>query len=264
MADLTTSAAVDTFMGSADQAAMRGNISLGNVDNTSDANKPVSTAAGVRFSKLDSIEEGIAATGTNHATGYGITEASTRFTTVTGAAYAAAMPEASTLTVGQTFKIYNDDSADPLTVFPEASDNLGSGVGTGVVVEAGDFIVLIVLDGTNFKAVASLDTVDVHFFTGNATATRKQMFGGVWYVTSASEIELQPVEPGMNWVVKTIGNIAVSVDPNASDLIYLDGTALDDGDKITNASTAGDLAAFSYYDSTGFYAATNGWTDGGA
>lgn len=39
MADLTVSSSIDTFMGSADQAAMRTNAGLGNVDNTSDATK---------------------------------------------------------------------------------------------------------------------------------------------------------------------------------------------------------------------------------
>jgi hypothetical protein len=58
--------------------------------------------------------------------------------------------------------------------------------------------------------------------------------------------------------------VAVSIDPNASDLIYLDGVALDDGDKITNLSTAGDIAVLTYYDATGWHASTNGWTDGGA
>lgn len=40
----TVVSAVDTFLTSANQAAMRTNIGLGSVDNTSDANKPISTA----------------------------------------------------------------------------------------------------------------------------------------------------------------------------------------------------------------------------
>src|SRR4051812_2556557 len=44
MPNIVTSAAVDTFMQSADTAAMRTNAGLGNVNNTSDVNKPVSTA----------------------------------------------------------------------------------------------------------------------------------------------------------------------------------------------------------------------------
>lgn len=44
MADFTVSNPVDVFMQSSTQALMRTNLGLGNVTNTSDANKPVSTA----------------------------------------------------------------------------------------------------------------------------------------------------------------------------------------------------------------------------
>lgn len=43
MPDFTVSTPVDTFMQSGNQADMRTNIGLGNVDNTSDLNKPIST-----------------------------------------------------------------------------------------------------------------------------------------------------------------------------------------------------------------------------
>jgi hypothetical protein len=44
MPNLTVSAAVDNFMGAADVAAMKVAVGVGNVNDTSDANKPVSTA----------------------------------------------------------------------------------------------------------------------------------------------------------------------------------------------------------------------------
>jgi hypothetical protein len=93
------------------------------------------------------------------------------------------------------------------------------------------------------------------------TTDPNELYGGVIYVTSAATITIPAVAAGASFTVITIGAIAVSVDPNASDLIVLDGTALSDGDKITNLSTAGDIAVFTYYDGTGWYAATNGWTD---
>ena len=68
----------------------------------------------------------------------------------------------------------------------------------------------------------------------------------------------------MNVSVSTVGAVAVSVDANASDKIFLDGVALDDGDKITNLSTSGDVAVLTYYSADGWYASTNSWTDGGA
>jgi hypothetical protein len=96
------------------------------------------------------------------------------------------------------------------------------------------------------------------------TTNAAEMYGGVIYVTGAATITLPAVSAGMSVTVITVGANAVSVDPNASDLMYLDGTALDDGDKATNTSTTGDIIVFTYYDATGWYATSNGWTDDGA
>lgn len=93
------------------------------------------------------------------------------------------------------------------------------------------------------------------------TTDPNELYGGVIYVTAAATITIPAVAAGASFTVVTIGAVAVSVDPNASDLIYLDGVALSDGDKITNLSTAGDIAVFTYYDATGWHASTNGWTD---
>ena len=57
---------------------------------------------------------------------------------------------------------------------------------------------------------------------------------------------------------------AVSVKANAADKIRLDGKVLDDGDKITSGGAKGDIAVLTYYSADGWYASTNGWTDGGA
>lgn len=216
---------------------------------------------------LASVDEGVSATGTNHATGYDITKHYTRVTggTATTADHLA-LPEFATLTYQDEFLIVNDSSIT-LYVIPEAGDDIGGGAGVAVSISAGNFLVVKVLSTAASgvgKVVKSEDAVNVNFITGNETLPRNEMFGYVHYVTSAATVTLPAVEAGMNAVFHTIGAIAVSIDPNASDLIYLDGTALDDGDKITNASTAGDTASIAYYDATGWYASTNGWTDGGA
>jgi hypothetical protein len=67
----------------------------------------------------------------------------------------------------------------------------------------------------------------------------------------------------MSVTIITIGDVEVSVDPDDDDKIWLDGTALDDGDKITNGSSSGDIAVLTYYSADGWHASTNGWTDGG-
>jgi hypothetical protein len=93
------------------------------------------------------------------------------------------------------------------------------------------------------------------------TDSLDELYGGVIYVTGAATITVPAVQSGMSFTIITVGAVAVSVDVNAADRTILDGTALADGDKITNTSTAGDIAVFTYESASGFYAATNGWTD---
>ncbi len=94
------------------------------------------------------------------------------------------------------------------------------------------------------------------------TTSGNELYGGVIYVTGSATLTIPAVASGASFTVITMGAVAVSVDPNAADLIYLDGVALADGDKITNLSTAGDIAVFTYFDSTGWVAITNNWVDG--
>jgi hypothetical protein len=101
-------------------------------------------------------------------------------------------------------------------------------------------------------------------YSANQTLTAAQCYGGVVYVTGACTITLPAIADGMSVTVITIGAIEVSVDTNASDLMYLDGTALNDGDKATNTSTTGDIIVLTYYSADGWYATSNSWTDGGA
>lgn len=97
----------------------------------------------------------------------------------------------------------------------------------------------------------------------------RECYGGIIYVTSATTITAcDGLDDNMGFTIITIGAIAVSADVQSDDLMYLDGTALDDGDKATNTSTTGDMIVFSYYSASGWYAASGSpdgdhWTDGG-
>ena len=174
---------------------------------------------------------------------------------------------------------------DPTAVSGDAfdMDNMAEGATTKILTDAertklsGIEASADVTDSANVVAALSGATVasttidktsTVEAYTekhaASHTISAAECYGGIHYVTSAATITLPPVADGMSVSIVTIGAIAVSVDPNASDLIYLDGTALDDGDKITNTSTAGDVAVLTYFDATGWYATTNSWTDGGA
>lgn len=100
------------------------------------------------------------------------------------------------------------------------------------------------------------------------TDDAKEVYGGVIYVTGAATITLPAIAAGMSVSVVTIGAVAVSVDTNASDRMYLDGTALGDGDKATNTSTTGDMLVCTYESAAGWYCASGSpdgdhWTDGG-
>lgn len=119
-------------------------------------------------------------------------------------------------------------------------------------------------DGDNTCSWQDPRAIDVATYATSQVLTAEECQGYIVYVTGAATITLPAVAAGMSVTIITIGAVAVSVDPNASDKIWLDGTALDDGDKITNTSTAGDIAVLTYYSADGWYAATNSWTDGGA
>lgn len=97
-----------------------------------------------------------------------------------------------------------------------------------------------------------------------------ECYGGTIYVTSAAVITAcDNLAADMSFSVVTIGAIAVSADVQSDDKMILDGTALDDGDKATNTSTAGDTIFCQYYSTDGWYCWSGSpdgdhWTDGGA
>ena len=98
----------------------------------------------------------------------------------------------------------------------------------------------------------------------NHTLTAAQCYGAVYYVTNPVTLTLPPVGIGMNFTVISTTGATVVVDADAADCIILDGDYLDDGDSIDSGGNAGDIVVFTYFSSTGYYAVSDGWTDGGA
>jgi len=120
------------------------------------------------------------------------------------------------------------------------------------------------LTNKTINAASNQVEITTQIHTSGDTLTADECYGKVHYVAVGGTLTLPAIADGMHLTVITIGATAVSVDCNASDKIWLDGMALDDGDKITNLSTAGDIAVLTYYSADGWHASTNGWTDGGA
>lgn len=107
--------------------------------------------------------------------------------------------------------------------------------------------------GTDFAAYGSNPVTTSSVATDTPIGTGAAAYGGTIYVTSAATITAPAVAVGMNFTVVTIGDIAVSLDVNASDKMILDGVALDDGDEATNTSKAGDTITCQYYSADGWY-----------
>jgi len=123
------------------------------------------------------------------------------------------------------------------------------------------------VDGAHLSADARGIYTEQHAasHTLSVDATTGEGYGSVHYVTAASvTLTLPAVTDGACFTVICNVGSTVIVDSNASDLIILDGTSLDDGDSIDSAGAAGDIVTLTYYDGTGWFAVSNSWTDGGA
>lgn len=100
--------------------------------------------------------------------------------------------------------------------------------------------------------------------TGNISPTAQQCYGGIIIITGAGTVSLPAGVKRMSITVYTYGAVAVSVDPNGTETIVLNGTVLGAGNKVTNTSTSGDMVCF-VNDGNRWYLLGNNvnWTDGG-
>lgn len=98
------------------------------------------------------------------------------------------------------------------------------------------------LDGFQVKTVSKVTTTDYTIGTTSAN----ELFSGIIIVTGASTVTAPAIAPGHTYIIVTRGDITVSLDVNASDVMTLDGFALSAGDKATNTSKSGDTIACTY------------------
>ncbi len=101
--------------------------------------------------------------------------------------------------------------------------------------------------------------------SANATLTASEMNGWV-FVSATATMTLPAVSIGTSVCVYSTSAADVYVDTNASDRIRLNGTALDDGDKIKSAGAAGDFVCLTGDSAAGWttLGRSGTWTDDGA
>lgn len=92
------------------------------------------------------------------------------------------------------------------------------------------------------------------------TDSADELLGGTVYVTASAVMTLPAVSAGKHCTIIVLGAVAVTITPNASDRIILDGVALADGASIVSESSAGDVAHVRYESADGWYISTNGWS----
>jgi hypothetical protein len=160
--------------------------------------------------------------------------------------------------------VYNN-GANTMQVFPASGDDLGAGTDTATTVLPGGVLVARGISASAANTDVSIPEAVIQKHAVSHTLSAEECFGSVYYITAASvTLTLPAAVDGMSiTVICTTANVGI-VDSNASDLIILDGTALDDGDSIDSPGAAGDVVVLTYYDATGWFASSNTWVDGGA
>ena len=129
------------------------------------------------------------------------------------------------------------------------------GIGTQAPAEALDVAGTVKADGLRI-APTKLSGAGPH------TLTAAQCYGGVFYVDTTSTVNLPARAEGMSLTIFADGAVTVTVDPNASDLIKRDGTAQADGVTVVSPGALGDMLVLTDYDATGWWGASNSWTEG--
>ena len=93
------------------------------------------------------------------------------------------------------------------------------------------------------------------------TDSADELLGGVVYVTASAAMTLPAVSAGKHCTIIAIGGaVAVTITPDTSDRIIIDGVALTDGQSIVSNSLAGDVARVTYESADGWHISTNGWS----
>jgi len=135
---------------------------------------------------------------------------------------------------------------------------------SNLTAQVGSFSTSLAADSATITNTLTATTVvrdhPVYLLSTNRTWTATELCDAYVYVTGVSTQTLPAVDATVSAVFVADGAHVVTIDPNASDQMKLDGAALDTaGDAIVSGGTAGEIAAITYYSGDGWYAATDGW-----
>jgi hypothetical protein len=204
---------------------------------------------------IETVADGVAATGTTAATAYPIVAQQTRVATVTpGSAYGVVLP-ASANSIGLELTIIND-SANPMTVFALGSDQINDASGATGVVHMQNAMVLYTCTasgkwyaeglgtgfaptGVNIETMSSQDAIAA---SGTTSATATAITNNINRVTTnagtPAGVTLPVAKPGLSVIVSNATATSLVVYSNGSDDIQTGGTAAAATLTITTLKTA--------------------------
>jgi hypothetical protein len=142
--------------------------------------------------------------------------------------------------------------------------NLGSALtdeGTGFITAAGNAVdssggLATYGHTVQYAATPTINDPD------NWTMSGAGMYGGTWIANAAGTGNLPAVAAGMNLTVTVEGTGVARLNPNGSEVIYLNGTACSAGYDIYNSGTTGDAVVLQYRASGSWLATAKGWSCG--
>ena len=98
---------------------------------------------------------------------------------------------------------------------------------------------------TNLQTLFNALTIQITT-PSSFTMSGAGVYGGTYIGTGATTANLPAVAVNMSFSVKVRGAYAVTLEPDGTDNIWLNGTSCTDGVNIVSSGTTGDIAVFQY------------------
>lgn len=143
------------------------------------------------------------------------------------------------------------------------SDGAGGGIKEIDITEAGKVLTSNATGGPpsmEYPGKIATKTATAAYTAG--TTDPREAYGGVVYTSNTGTISLPAIASGMSVSIIATAAVAVTIDPNGTEKILLDGVDATAGVTIVSPGAIGDVAVLTYYGAGVWYASTNSWTVG--